>query len=157
MQSKPQGWRSSALPRSPASRNLTDTFVDIFRLGYEAGRRAFNDGDYEVAFGGLSPDVEYRPLASLLETGVMRGRGAIEQYFRSLREANAWQVEPVDYIDAGDGKVVIHLRGATIGRTSGIRNEIEFFELVEIGGDGLVTRMLDFETLEEGLGAAEAA
>ena len=133
---------------------MSQAFLDFFRAGYETAQEAFNRGDYETAYGLLAQDVEYHPLPRLLESGVKRGREEIQAFFESLREANDWRPEAQEYIDVGDSKALVRLRGTTVGRTTRIANTIEFYELVELGPDGLVQRMRDFERREEALRAA---
>lgn len=133
---------------------MSQAFLDFFRTAYEAGQEAFNRGDYETAFGMLAPDVEYHPLPRLLESGVKRGPEETQAFFESAREANDWRPEAQEFIDAGNTKAIIRLRGTTVGRTTRIANTIEFYELVEVGPDGLVRRMRDFEHREDALEAS---
>ena len=133
---------------------MSHAFVEAFAKAHRAGQRAFNEGDFETAFAGLAPDVEWHALPRLPETGVVKSREAVVQYFHGIREGIDWQVEAREVIEAGDGSVLIRQRGTAIGLTTGITDNLEWFQLWDVGSDGLTTRVREFERREDALEAA---
>ncbi len=77
--------------------------VEAFATARREAQKAFNEGDFETAFAGLAPDVEWELLPSLPDTGVLRGRDAVMDYFSRVRDAGDWRVEAVEFIGAGEG------------------------------------------------------
>lgn len=132
---------------------MPDASIEPFRRLYEQAQAAFNRGDYEAALAGFAPDVVYRPLASLLETGTLHGRAEVVRFFQSYREAIDWTTQPQEYIPAGDGVVIVRLLGTAVGRTTRIENTLDFYEVLEFGPDG-IQRVADYGSREEALAAA---
>jgi predicted SnoaL-like aldol condensation-catalyzing enzyme len=85
---------------------------------------------------------------------VLRGRDAVVDYFSGVRDTGEWKVESVEFIDGGEGGVVIHQRGTGKGSTSGIVLTLDFFQIWELGSDGLVVRVREYERREDALEAA---
>jgi ketosteroid isomerase-like protein len=133
---------------------MSQAFLDAFSHAHREGQRAFNEGEFERAFAGLATDVEWHMHPSLLESGVVRGREAVIRYFRGVREGIDWRVDAQEFIEVGHLQVVVHQRGRAAGRTTGISGDRDFFQLWELGSDGQVVRVREFETFEE---ASEAA
>ena len=103
-----------------------------------------------------SPDVELTTLASGLGSGVgefYRGPDGLSRYLREwLEPFSEYRVEALDYIEAGDC-VLIPSRQWGIGTGSGARVKIELTTLYELR-DGKITRMHQYDTLDEALEAA---
>ena len=127
--------------------------VEAFARTRRESLKAFNRGDFETAFADLAPDVEWRLLPSLLDTGVLKGRDAVIRYFSSVTEAGTWEVETVEVIDAGERRVVVHQRGTGTGRTTGITQTLTFFQIWEMRGDGLIQRVREYERRGDALEA----
>ena len=121
---------------------------------FRAGQRAFNEGDFKTAFAALAEDVEWHFGAWVPDGGVIRSREALIRYYEGLQDAGKWQVEPQEFIDAGEGRVVVHQRGRWVGRTTGIEGSRDSFLLWEMGADGLVFRVREYESRREALEAA---
>jgi hypothetical protein len=133
---------------------MSHAFVESFAKAHRAGQRAFNEGDFETAFAGLAPDVEWHALPRVPETGMVKGREAVVRYFHGIREGIDWQVEAQEFIEAGYGSVLVRQRGTAIGRTTGITDNLEWFQLWDVGSDGLTARVREFERREDALKAA---
>jgi ketosteroid isomerase-like protein len=133
---------------------MSEESVEAFATARREAQKAFNEGDFQTAFADLAPDVEWRLLPSLPDTGVLRGRDAVVDYFSRVRDAGDWRVEAVEFIDAGDGRVVIHQHGTGTGRASGIVLTLDFFQIWERDSDGLVVRVHEYERREAALEAA---
>ncbi len=128
--------------------------LDAFVKARRGAQKAFNEGDFEMAFAGLAPDVEWQLLPSLPESGVLRGRDAVVDYFSRVRDVAEWHVEGVEFIDAGEGGTVIHQHGTGTGRVTGIVLTRDFFQIWETDSDGLVVRVREYERREDALEAA---
>jgi ketosteroid isomerase-like protein len=104
----------------------------------------------------FSPDVELTTLASGLGSGVGEHYSGWDGLIRYLTEwiepFSEYQVENLDYIDAGDF-VLIPSRQWGIGAGSGVKAEIELTTLYEVR-DGRITRIHQFDTLDEARAAA---
>jgi uncharacterized protein len=89
--------------------------VDVVKRGYEA----WNRGDMAAVFDGYDPDVEHWDRADDPGATVRRGRDALAAAYAELSESYAEiQIEPKEFIDAGDS-VVVPVRVTVRGRTSG--------------------------------------
>jgi ketosteroid isomerase-like protein len=133
---------------------MSQSFIEGFAEARREALKAFNQGDFETAFEDLAPDVQWHLLPSLLETGLLDGRDAVIRYFSRVIEAGTWHVESVEFIDAGGGGVVVHQRGTGTGRTTGIVYTLDFFQIWDVGSDGLVVRVREYERREDALEAA---
>jgi SnoaL-like domain len=137
------------------SQSSSDPLVQAFADAHRRGQDAFNDGDFERAFAGLAPDVQWHMADSLIETGLYSGRDAVISYFRAVRDAGDWHVRASRFEAAGPGRFLVHQVGTATGRTSGIRGQREFFQVWTLGSDGLVHEVREFETREQALAFAE--
>lgn len=134
---------------------MSQAFVDGFAEAMRTAQRAFNAGDFENAFAGLAPDVEWEAGSWVLDGGVLTGREEVIRLFVRARDAGDWQVEAVEFIDAGAGCVIVHQRGRSVGRTTKLGGTMDFFQVWETGPDGRVIRVREFESREEAIRAAE--
>jgi ketosteroid isomerase-like protein len=134
------------------------SFVEAFERTHRKSLEAFNRGNFDLAFSGLADDVEWHMLPILLETGVVRGREAVLRYFHGVRDAIDWKLEAQEFVEAGEGCVVVHQRGIATGRTTGISSgNFDFFQVWEVGSDGLIVRVREFEEQEDALDAARGS
>jgi uncharacterized protein len=95
--------------------------VEMLRSFYEA----FNRGDIDAALAGAPPDFEIHDALERPDAGIHRGREAARKAIESISEPfDDLQVEPREFIEAGDEIVVIfHARGR--GKGSGIPLDVE--------------------------------
>src|SRR5262249_58783862 len=105
----------------------------------------------------LSDDIEVTASGGLGVTGSAAGiRYGHEGFLRSTDEAREafedFQVEPEDFIDAGD-TVVVPVRISGRGRGSGIETEIRLAHPWGVRSDGKGVRSEGHETTEEALEA----
>jgi len=127
---------------------LTGINVAAIDLGAEAIR--------ETLGGAYSPDVELTTLASGLGSGVgefYRGLDGLTRYLQEwLEPFSEYQVENLDYIEAGDC-VLVPSRQWGVGSGSGARVELELTTLYELR-NGKVVRVEQYDSTAE---AREAA
>lgn len=114
------------------------------------------DAIREALGRAYSPDIELKTLPSGLGSGVGEFYNGVDggvQYLREwLEPFREYHVENLDYIDAGDC-VLVPSRQWGVGSGSGARVEIELTTLYELH-DGKITRIEQYDTLEEARGAA---
>jgi ketosteroid isomerase-like protein len=103
-----------------------------------------------------SPDIELTTLASGVGSGVgkhYRGVDGVVRYLREWMEPfSEYQVENLDYVAAADCVLVPSRQWGT-GSASGARVELQLTTLYELR-DGRVTRVHQYDTLDEALAAA---
>ena len=111
---------------------------------------------HEALGRAYSPEIELRTLASGLGSGAgefYRGLDGLVRYLREwLEPFSEYQVENLDYIEAGDC-VLIPSRQWGVGSGSGARVELELTTLYELR-DGRIVRVHQFDTTDEALDAA---
>lgn len=131
--------------------------LDEFKAAYLAFLEAWNRQDIETALAVLAPDCEWHsPLSELAGGhGVWVGRDEIVRFHHEWFELMpGWRVEePARVLQAGEDTFVTLDRGRGAGRGSGAPVEPAFATVVEIR-DGLVVRIRQYTTWEEGLRAA---
>lgn len=133
---------------------MSQEYLEAFAASRREAQEAFNRGEFKTAFAGLAPDVEWRLLPSLPDTGVLNGRDAVIRYFSGVADVGAWKVEALEFIDAGEGRVLIHQRGTGTGTASGITQSLDFFQIWEVSQDGLVRSVQEYERRADALDAA---
>jgi 2-(1,2-epoxy-1,2-dihydrophenyl)acetyl-CoA isomerase len=95
--------------------------VEIVQRVYEA----FNREGLDAAFDHLHPDFEYDLSAAIGPyAGIYSGRETVRKMFEDF--FSAWEymhVEPEDFIEAGEDRVLVPTRGRGRGKGSGIEIE----------------------------------
>jgi SnoaL-like protein len=107
--------------------------INAFRAFYEQGSAAFNEGNLDVALGGLPEDFEWHPVSENPEQDVHRGPEEIKAWFADFRSVfDEWRVEPLDYELVAEYTVVVHhiIRGTSRG--AGVPVEVETWEVWEL-------------------------
>jgi ketosteroid isomerase-like protein len=113
---------------------------------------AFDRGDYEAALALIDPDVEWAEPPYLPGSGVQRGHEGIRRgWARWLGEWEWFNVEPVEFIDAGD-RVMVHGTNRARGRASGVEVTRQFGSVFTVRA-GKVLRHEAFATKAEALEA----
>ena len=80
---------------------------------------AFNRRDKEVWLALNDPEVEAVPPRQWPESGPIRGREAVwDVYVENIEAFREGALEHVELIDAGNDKVVAHMRGEMHGKMS---------------------------------------
>ena len=103
--------------------------MDLFEPAYLASNAAFNRHEFDAAFHGFHPDLEWHTVADVPGPRVMRGRDAVIAAFQGLlEEFPDWHVEPEEFIEAGEAILVRNLGTAT-GRESGVPTRQPFTQV----------------------------
>ena len=119
----------------------------------KAFTRLFEAGDRDEWRDHFDPDVIWDTSASRMPSaGIYHGHRGMEHFFREwLATWSDYEMETREFIDAGDS-VVIVFRQSGMGRSSGVRAEVEFFGVYDIS-DSKVIRYRQYESREEALEA----
>jgi ketosteroid isomerase-like protein len=128
--------------------------ADALAKAHKETMKAFNAGDFDTAFAGIAPDVEWQILRSLPDSGLLSGREAVVRYFLGLRDALNWRVESKEFTEVGNGRFFAHLQGTAVGKATELTYTVDFFHVLELGADGLVERVREYESRSEALEAA---
>jgi ketosteroid isomerase-like protein len=110
-------------------------------------------GDFSVGASLCAPEFEWHQHAEAVEPGSHRGTavgGAIRRIFEVYEH---FRVEPEEYIDAGEDKVVVTARIHATGRGSGVDVE-QGFAFVWTVHRGKATELSVFTDRREALDAA---
>lgn len=134
--------------------------IDItqFRAAYLRNTELLNRGEQEAALAWIPPEFEWHVLADALpeevriETPpVLQGRAQVVGYFKEMAEDWDWRPEPQEFIDPGDGTIVVRSIGTLRGRATGLKGEVRFtqvWHLDERGVPRTVRERLDDYALE---------
>ena len=134
---------------------MSSSLVRAFEQALREAQAAMNAGDYETAFAGLAPDVEWHFGDWIFDTQVIHGREGVIDFYRRLRDAGEWEVEAHEVEEIGPSTLLVRQTGTATGRATGIVTERESFFVYELGPTG-VKRLREFATREEALAAARA-
>jgi ketosteroid isomerase-like protein len=105
---------------------LRRAFEDASRVRDPSGRRldVLDPKTLDVVYDFLDPEIEVREDPSFPETGTFTGKAAVRRYFDQFTESfDEFTLEPEDFIDLGDDRVLMLFRLQTRGKESGARVE----------------------------------
>ena len=92
--------------------------LEPFRQAYLVANEAFNRHDFEAAFSGFDPELEWHTVADVPGPKVFRGQRAVIEGFRGLlAEFPDWRVKPQEFIEAPDAILVRNIGIATGGKS----------------------------------------
>jgi ketosteroid isomerase-like protein len=125
--------------------------IEMAKRGYEAFRRKGPDGILEF----LDPEIEWRAWSRFARApNVVRGHDGVRELFSVYQENfEDLKAEPVEFIEAPDGRVLVPFR--LTGREKGSGREMQM-DLVHVwtrGENGLVTRVEVYESRRDALKA----
>ncbi len=127
--------------------------LEPFRQAYLVANEAFNRHDFESAFFGFHPELEWHPVMHTPGPGVVHGRDGVIEAFRALlEEFPDWRVEPQEFIETEDAIVVRNI-GHASGRESGVPIHQPFSQLWTFS-EGRPILVREFFDLDEALDAA---
>jgi uncharacterized protein len=114
----------------------------------------FEAGDREKWREYFDPEIVWDTSASEMPAaGIYHGHAGVERFFRDWLGTWAdYDVRTREYIDTGDGVVVVFRQSGT-GRGSGVRTERDFFGVYDLS-ESKVVRFRLYDSREEALAAA---
>jgi ketosteroid isomerase-like protein len=129
-----------------------------FREAFEEGNRAWNAGDVKGAYAALPDRLEYRLSPTWPEARVLRSRDEVVAFFEAFQETFPdARTESYEYLEAGEGTVIVGFRVTGSGRSSGAGTEMEIWQVWKLRelDDGLTTTSVkEFNDRHEALEAA---
>ncbi len=83
----------------------------ILQAAFDRARDAFNRGDLEAVFALFAEDVEYGPPPPLHQGGPLRGRAAVFDFWRGVRDRyDENTIENLSLEEAAPGRIVRRAR-----------------------------------------------
>jgi ketosteroid isomerase-like protein len=129
-----------------------------FRESFEEGNRAWNAGDVERAYSALPDQLEYRLSPTWPEARVLRSRDEVVAFFEEFQSTFPdARTASHEFIEAGDGTLIVGFRVTGSGRSSGAGAEMEIWQVWQVvtDDDGLTTTgVTEFSNRREALEAA---
>ena len=127
--------------------------LEAFRRAYMLANEAFNRHDFESAFFGFHPELEWHAVMHTPGPTVLYGRAGVIAAFQALlEEFPDWRVEPQEFIE-GEDAIVVRNIGAGTGRESGVPIDQPFSQVWEFS-EGRPIRVREFLDHEQALAAA---
>jgi hypothetical protein len=127
--------------------------VDVAGIDWEA------EAIREILERDYSPDIELRTLESAVgsgPSGSYQGWDGLTRYFEEWFEPfSEYRMKWLDYIEAGR-RVLVPMKASAVGSASGLQVEMELVLAYELQ-DGLITRLDQYDTLEQALESAGQA
>ena len=125
------------------------------RNRYEEGNRAWNEGDFKRAYQALGDDTEYELASTWPQSQPLRGRAEVVKFFEDFRETFPdARAGPVDFVEVSERRLIVGFPVIGTGRTSGVRIEMEVWQIWELGQRGIPTRVKEYPDRAAALGAA---
>ena len=124
--------------------------VDVVRRAW----RAFAEGGLEAELAFHAADAVYEDLPEMVDRTAYHGREGFVERSRHWRDT--WEevhARPLEFIDAGDGVVLVPVATTGIGKGSGVPIESRHVWLVEVR-HGKIVRERAFRSKAEALEAA---
>jgi ketosteroid isomerase-like protein len=133
--------------------------MELFRAAYLRNTELLSNGDEEAAFAWIPERFEWHVLGDGLPEDVrievppvLRGRAEVIAYFRELAAEWHWRPEPEEFLNPGDGTLVVRSVGAMRGAASGLRGTVRFrqvWHFDEHGVPSAVRERLDGYRLDD--------
>jgi ketosteroid isomerase-like protein len=129
--------------------------VEIARRAFESISR--NPGDLSPIRDLLDPDVEFHPAEITPDSAPLSGRDAVIDRLETLvAEFGSVTLEPREFIEVDDEKLVVVLNVRGRGRASGAETEMTLAYVLR-GRDGRALSMHAFFDRDEALAAATSS
>jgi ketosteroid isomerase-like protein len=132
-------------------------FLNNFRAAFEEGNRAWNEGEFERAYGWLPADLRYELSSTWPNAQALCGPAEIVQFFRDFRETFPdARADLGEFVEVGDETGVVELRVSGTGGSSEARTAMEIWQVWEMPG-GMPVRVREFRDRRSAIDAARAA
>ena len=111
-------------------------------------------GDLDEAIELIHPDARWEPSGKFIGSGkTYRGRDGVERFWDAFREP--WEdisLEPLDFSEVDDARLLTRTRFRGTGRTSGVVTETELFVVWTVD-EGMVSGYRSFAEREQAIEA----
>jgi len=131
--------------------------LKAFRAAYEEGNRAWNEGDFKSAYGGLTEDVEYDLAPTWPHARPLCGHDEIVAFFQDLRETFPdVRTELREFIQLDQQTVIVGLHVLGTGGRSGVGTTMDIWQVWEIREGLRPIRVREFHDRRAAIEAAGA-
>jgi ketosteroid isomerase-like protein len=133
-------------------------FGRALRNLYEEANRAWNEGDFERAYQVLGDDIEYELASTWPQSRPLRGRAAVIEFFKDFRATFPdVRTGAVDFVEVGERRLIVGFPVIGTGRTSGIRIEMEVWQVWQLGEHGIPVHVKEYPDRAAALRGAGSA
>jgi ketosteroid isomerase-like protein len=133
-------------------------FARALRNLYEEANRAWNEGNFERAYQVLGEDIEYELASTWPQSRSLRGRAEVVEFFEDLRGTFPdVRTGPVDFVEISERRLIVGFPVIGTGRISGIRVEMEVWQVWQLGEGGIPARVDEYPDRAAALKAAGSA
>jgi hypothetical protein len=133
-------------------------FARAMRSVFEQGNRAWNEGDFERAYRALGDDFKYNLAPDWPHARALSGRAEVVEFFKDSREAFPdARSGPLEFVEVGERRVIVGFPVVGTGRTSGVRSEMEIWQVWELAEEGTPERVNEYPDRAAALRAAGVA
>lgn len=131
--------------------------LKAFRAAYEAGNRAWNEGDFKLAYGGLTEEVKYDLAPTWPHARPLRGQDEVIAFFQDLRETFPdVRAEPRGFMQAGERTVIVELHVLGTGSSSGVGTTMDIWQVWGMREGLRPVRVREFHDRRDAIEAAGA-
>jgi ketosteroid isomerase-like protein len=110
-------------------------FVRGVRSVFEQGFCAWNERDFGRAYQALGDDFEYNLASTWPHSRPLRGRGEVVKFFEDFCETFPdARAGPPEFVEVGERRVIVGFPVVGSGRASGVRCEMEIWQVWEYEG-----------------------
>jgi ketosteroid isomerase-like protein len=116
----------------------------VFEAVYRRNQEAFNNRDLDTAYGWLPQDFEWYALPVVLpphDTDMLVGPDEVREAFAKWLDEWDWRAEPEEFIDPGDGTIVVRCAGSLRGPKTGMRSTYRYMQVWELAPEGRPLRV----------------
>jgi ketosteroid isomerase-like protein len=131
--------------------------LQAFRASFEAGQRAWNEGDVKRAYAALPDELEYRLAPHWPESRVLHSRDEVIEFFEDFQDiAPDARAHSAELFEIDDRTIVAGFKVTGSGRRSGAQTEMEIWQVWEMSEPLAASRVTEFTSRDEALEAAGA-
>src|SRR5262245_16022814 len=131
--------------------------LGLFRQVFELGNRAWNEGDVKSAYAALPDEIEYRLAPTWPDARVLHGRDEVVAFFEEFQQTFPdARTAGHEYIEGGEGVVIVGFRVIGSGRSSGVGTEMEIWQVWRVSDQLVPGEVAEFISREDALDAARA-
>jgi hypothetical protein len=114
--------------------------LDTFRAVFEEGNRAWNERDFERAYGALPDDVDYHLAPTWPQARPLHGRNEVVAFFRDFCETFPdARTASHEFMQADRRTMIVGLEVLGTGASSGIGTTMQIWQVWEVD-PGLVPK-----------------
>ena len=139
------------MPADQQESELLRTFRQIF----EQANRAWNEGDVKSAYAALPESMDYRLAPTGPHARVLHRRDQVVAFFEEFQQTFPdARTASHEFIEGGEGIVIVGFRVTGSGRSSGAGTEMEIWQVWQVSDDLVPLAVSEFSDRRGALQAA---